>query len=204
MYDQRLFLQTLSRFAEVLPARYDLDDALTELTASVTAVLGLCGSGVTLADDGRMRYVTTVTLASAELERDHAQPHPCPCPQGSTNSDWRHKRRAVLSLRGEVRQRPTSRITFARANSGEPMSSTAALGVRSCPVMDPPPKKDTRPSLMCGRLTPTFRGPPCVVPPRHPTVEPFVRSHGQVLPRTRWQLKVTPRLPTGSNLESCG
>jgi len=79
MYDQRLFLQTLSRFAEVLPARYDLDDALTELTASVTAVLGLCGSGVTLADDGRMRYVTTVTLASAELERDHAQPHPCPC-----------------------------------------------------------------------------------------------------------------------------
>lgn len=60
-------------------ARYDLDDALTELTASVTAVLGLCGSGVTLADDGRMRYVTTVTLASAELERDHAQPHPCPC-----------------------------------------------------------------------------------------------------------------------------
>ena len=75
----RLFLQTLSRFAEVLPARYDLDDALTELTASVTAVLGLCGSGVTLADDGRMRYVTTVTLASAELERDHAQPHPCPC-----------------------------------------------------------------------------------------------------------------------------
>ena len=34
MYDQRLFLQTLSRFAEVLPARYDLDDALTELTAS--------------------------------------------------------------------------------------------------------------------------------------------------------------------------
>ena len=23
--------------------------------------------------------MTTVTLASAELERDHAQPHPCPC-----------------------------------------------------------------------------------------------------------------------------
>jgi hypothetical protein len=80
MYDQRLFLQTLSRFAEVLPARYDLDDALTELTESATAVLGLWGSGVTMADDGRLRYVTAVSQASAELERDHAQLHPFPCP----------------------------------------------------------------------------------------------------------------------------
>ena len=79
MYDQPLFLQTLSRFAGVLPARYDLEVALTELTGSVTAVLGLCGSGVTMADDGRLRYVTTVTLAAGELERDHARQHPCPC-----------------------------------------------------------------------------------------------------------------------------
>jgi len=79
MYDQSLFLQTLSRFAVVLPARYDLEAALTELTESVTAVLSLCGSGVTMADDGRLRYVTTVTLAAAEMERDHEQLHPCPC-----------------------------------------------------------------------------------------------------------------------------
>src|SRR5450759_4421074 len=43
MYDQPLFLQTLSRFAVVLPARYDLEEALSELTESVTAVLGLSG-----------------------------------------------------------------------------------------------------------------------------------------------------------------
>jgi hypothetical protein len=73
MYDQRLFLTTLARFAVVLPARYDLEAALSELTASVTSVLGLCGSGVTMADDGRLRFVTTVTDASAELERDHAK-----------------------------------------------------------------------------------------------------------------------------------
>jgi len=42
-------------------------------------VLGLCGSGVTMADDGRLRYVTTVTLAAGELERDHARQNPCPC-----------------------------------------------------------------------------------------------------------------------------
>ena len=80
MYGQPLFLHTLSRFAVVLPlARYDLEAALTELTESVTSVLGLWGSGVTLADDGRLRYVTTVLQASGELERDHAPLHPCPC-----------------------------------------------------------------------------------------------------------------------------
>jgi hypothetical protein len=68
MYDQSLFLQTLSRFAVVLPARHDLESALAELTESVTAVLGLSGSGVTLAEDGRRRFVTAVSHASGELE----------------------------------------------------------------------------------------------------------------------------------------
>ena len=80
MYDQSLFLQTLSRFAVILPARYDLQEALSELQESVTAVLGLCGSWVTMADDGRLRFVTSVSEASAELARDHAQLHPFPCP----------------------------------------------------------------------------------------------------------------------------
>lgn len=75
MYDQSLFLQTLSRFAVVLLARYDLDTALSELTENLTAVLGLCGSGVTMGNDGRLRFVTGVTLGSAELE-DHAKLHP--------------------------------------------------------------------------------------------------------------------------------
>jgi GAF domain-containing protein len=79
MYDQPLFLKTLSRFAAVLPARYDLEATLTELTQSVTAVLGLCGSGITMAEDGRLHFMTTVTKAAGELERDHAKQHPCPC-----------------------------------------------------------------------------------------------------------------------------
>lgn len=79
MYDQPLFLQTLSRFAAVLPARYDLEATLAELTQSVTLVLGLCGSGITMAEDGRLHFVTTLTRAARELERDHAMQHPCPC-----------------------------------------------------------------------------------------------------------------------------
>jgi len=79
VYDQPLFLQTLSRFAVVLPARYDVESTLTELTESVTAVLGLSGSGVTMADEGRLRFVTAVSEASADMERnqEHWQAGPC-------------------------------------------------------------------------------------------------------------------------------
>ena len=80
MYDESLLLQTLSRFAVVLPARYELHDALSELTESVTAVLGLCGSWVTMADDGQLQFLTAASQASMEMGRDHAQLHPFPCP----------------------------------------------------------------------------------------------------------------------------
>jgi len=80
MYDQPLFLETLSKFAVILPARYDLLEALGELTESVTAVLGLCGSWVTMADDEGLRLVAAVSQDWAALERDHAQLHPFPCP----------------------------------------------------------------------------------------------------------------------------
>jgi GAF domain-containing protein len=80
MYDQSLFLQTLSRFAVILPARYDLQEALSELTESVTSVLGLCGSWVTMADAGRLHFVTSAGQDSAELDREHAHLHPFACP----------------------------------------------------------------------------------------------------------------------------
>jgi len=80
MYNQSLLLQTLSRFAVILPARYDVQEALSELKESVTAVLGLCGSWVTMADDGRLSFLTAMSQVSAELERDHAHLHPFSCP----------------------------------------------------------------------------------------------------------------------------
>ena len=79
MYDQTLFLQTLSRFARVLPAHYDVETALAELTESVTGVLGLCGSGVTMLEDGRLRFVTAVSEASGELERIQEEQQSGPC-----------------------------------------------------------------------------------------------------------------------------
>jgi GAF domain-containing protein len=79
MYDQPLFLQTLSRFAVILPAHYDLEAALSELTESVTAVLSLSGSGVTMAEEGRLRFVTAVSQASGELERNQEEEQSGPC-----------------------------------------------------------------------------------------------------------------------------
>ena len=80
MYDQPLFLQTLSRFAVVLPGRYDLEATLTELTESLTSVLGLSGSGVTMADEGgRLRFVTAVSQASGDLERNQELQQAGPC-----------------------------------------------------------------------------------------------------------------------------
>jgi GAF domain-containing protein len=79
VYDQPLFLKTLSRFAVVLPARYDVETTLTELTESVTAVLGLSGSGVTMAEEGQLRFVTAVSQASADLERNQEQWQSGPC-----------------------------------------------------------------------------------------------------------------------------
>ena len=80
MYDESLLLQTLSRFAVILPARYDLYEALSELTESATSLLGLCGSWVGMAEDGQLCFLTSAGEASAEMGRDHAQLHPFPCP----------------------------------------------------------------------------------------------------------------------------
>ena len=80
MYDRPLFIRTLSRFAVVLPANYDLEAALSDLAESVTQVLGLSGSGVTMADDaGRLCFVTAVNQSSGELERNQERHQSGPC-----------------------------------------------------------------------------------------------------------------------------
>jgi len=80
LYDQSLFMKTLSRFSVVLPEHHDLDAAaLAELTKGVTAVLGLGGSGVTMAEEGRLHFVTAVTQDSKELERSQEDHQEGPC-----------------------------------------------------------------------------------------------------------------------------
>lgn len=124
MYDQSLLVQTLSRFAEILPARYDLQEALIELTESVTAVLGLCGTWVTMADDGQLRLLTGVSQASAELERDHAQLHPFPCPCRDAYST------GELIRVTDVREESTRWPEFSASAARLPIAGVAAIPMR--------------------------------------------------------------------------
>ena len=124
MFDQSLLLQTLSRFAVVLPARYDLPEALSELTESVTSVLGLCGSWVTMADDGQLSFLAAVSQASAELERDHAQLHPFPCPCRDAYSSGE-----VVRV-SDIRQESTRWPEFSASATRLSMAGVAAIPMR--------------------------------------------------------------------------
>ena len=124
MYDQALFLQTLSRFAVILPARYDLQEALSELTESVTAVLGLCGAWVTMADDKQLRFLMAVSQASAAMERDHEQLHPFPCPCRDAYSTGEVVR--VTDVRQESARWPEYSATATRLS----MAGVAAIPMR--------------------------------------------------------------------------
>ncbi|MGI8457332.1 MAG: ANTAR domain-containing protein [Propionibacteriaceae bacterium] len=79
MVDQNQLLKTLSRFAQALPLPYDLETVLTDLVESVVRVLGLAGSGVTLAQDGRLVFFTAAGPGLAELERTQEQHQQGPC-----------------------------------------------------------------------------------------------------------------------------
>ena len=122
MYDQPLFLKTLSRFAVVLPARYDLETVLTELTESVTAVLGLSGAGVTMADDGRLRFVTAVSEASGDLERNQEQQQAGPCRDAYDTGD-------VVRVTG-VREESTRWPEFSAAATHLSVAGVAGIPMR--------------------------------------------------------------------------
>jgi GAF domain-containing protein len=87
MYDQGRFLETLSRFAVELPSHYDIEAVLSRLTESVTEVLFLHGSGVTLAEGPRLRFVTAVSEPIAELERLQESEQSGPCREAFTLGD---------------------------------------------------------------------------------------------------------------------
>jgi len=124
MYDQSLLLQTLSRFAVVLPARYDLEEALSELTESVTSVLGLCGSWVTMADAGRIRFLAARSQALAELEHCHEQLHPFSCPCRDAYSTGEVVRVA------DVRQESTRWPQFSACATRLSIAGVAAIPMR--------------------------------------------------------------------------
>lgn len=79
MYDHNLYVRTLSEFARGLLTPYDVDATLDRLAGQVTDVLGLLGSGVSLATDDRLTLATAYGSAVAELEQVQQRVQAGPC-----------------------------------------------------------------------------------------------------------------------------
>jgi GAF domain-containing protein len=79
VYDHQLYLRTLSEFTRVLLTPYDAQSMLDQLANRVTEVLGLLGSGVSLADGERLVFEAGVGGPVVELEKiqDETQVGPC-------------------------------------------------------------------------------------------------------------------------------
>ena len=85
MLDQSLLLNTLSRFAQALPLIYDVETVLSDLAESVVGVLGLAGSGVTLAQNGRLVFIVAAGSGLDDLERAQERHQRGPCVDAFTS-----------------------------------------------------------------------------------------------------------------------
>jgi GAF domain-containing protein len=79
MYDHRLYLRTLSEFTRVLLVPFEVHAALNELAIRITDVLGLAGSGVSLAHGDRLEFDTANGSMIADVERTQEQVQMGPC-----------------------------------------------------------------------------------------------------------------------------
>lgn len=78
--DQLLLLKTLSEFAQTLPRRYEVGDALLQLGERVIEILDLAGAGVSVRDDGGLlRPVTPVNALTVDLESAEEARQEGPC-----------------------------------------------------------------------------------------------------------------------------
>lgn len=87
MPDSHVLLETLADFARNPTRRYSIIDVLHDLAERITDVLGLTGAGVSLIQDGRIRFVTSPSEAIAALERVQEQHQAGPCADAATSGE---------------------------------------------------------------------------------------------------------------------
>ena len=115
--------QALIGFARTLTAGYDVSDVLHDLTDRVAAVLGIAGAGVSLREDGGLRFVTAGTEATAALEQVQELYDEGPCAEASRTG----RRVSVAYLPDAARRWP--RYTAVAARVG--MLAVAAIPMRA-------------------------------------------------------------------------
>ena len=69
MVDQQRLQTALREFASTLVRRYELGDVLYRFSDDVTDVLGVAGSGVSILDNGVLRFETATSDTVEEIER---------------------------------------------------------------------------------------------------------------------------------------
>jgi GAF domain-containing protein len=124
VYDQRLYVKTLSEFAGVLVSPYEVHTALETLTDRVRDVLDLAGSGVSLARGDRLEFSTAFGSAVAEIERTQERTQVGPCVTAFRSGQTI----AVPDLTREHDRWPDYAATAARANIAAVASLPMKLG----------------------------------------------------------------------------
>lgn len=142
MYDRELFMATLSGFAATLVREYDIGTVLDELTERVTATLGLAGSGVTLLQEGSLRFVTAIPDSAVDLEKTQQDKRQGPCLEAAHSG----APVTISDLRAEAARWPEYVATAARrgilAAAGIPLkledTTVGALNLYAREVRDWP------------------------------------------------------------------
>jgi GAF domain-containing protein len=79
MADREMLIEELSSFARKLITDYPITDALHDLTDAITAILGIRGAGVSLAQDGRLSFATAASEDVEALEHVQESEQEGPC-----------------------------------------------------------------------------------------------------------------------------
>lgn len=110
MARQDLLIQALSDFATTLARHFEIADVLYDLTSRVTSVLEVASAGVSLVQDGGLRFVTALDEATASLERVQEEEQAGPCIEA-----YRSRRPALIPRLDEVEARWPRFVDQARA-----------------------------------------------------------------------------------------
>lgn len=132
MYDHQLYLRTLSEFARALLMPYDVQSMLEELTRRVTAVLGLHGSGVCLADGDQLAFDLGLGGAATEMEKVQEETQTGPCVAAFRSG----KVVSVPDLSAEAERWPAYCAAAERVGIRAVASIPMRLGARQVGVLD--------------------------------------------------------------------
>jgi GAF domain-containing protein len=87
MVDQAVLVRVLSDYARTLAGNYAIGDVLHDLVERVTEVVGVAGAGVSLAENGQIKFATAINDAIATIERVEEATQVGPCVDAHRSGD---------------------------------------------------------------------------------------------------------------------